>query len=517
MVPSDPHVILDGTTNPASLLYRIADPEAQTGGAEFGGGSIKRVGDITGGANATCGLTGTGNNCPDGIPEFEIAARNLDYPLKTPDASFIDAGAGFLFNGKTGLPLRTFTDPEPQPRAQFSGTFNPGRAVGDIGATSLPDVLEPAALQNAFSTDDGKAWGMNGDPNAGGGGEQSFNFATITDPFPKVGGNFGGAFTGVGNLVSGPDAPTNEVLVGGIQFDPATEASNSNIGQVHFMNVTTGKDLQDITDPDQQAGSGFGVGITPMGDLNGDGFLDFAVSAYLENLTFAAQGRAFIFTSNNAPPASQPATATSATVVGAATTISTASSGKCLNKITGSNRDDHLNGTSNGDVIFGLGGKDVINGFGGDDCLDGGSGNDRIAGGNGSDKLVGGTGADRLAGNDGDDQLFGSNGSDALDGGSGADLLAGGAGNDTLRGGAGDDTIYGEAGNDRIFAGGGNNFIDGGKGDDRIDARNGKRDTIICGPGHDSVQADRVDRVNGCERVKRPAKAKRASARRGVR
>ena len=40
--------------------------------------------------------------------------------------------------------------------------------------------------------------------------------------------------------------------------------------------------------------------------------------------------------------------------------------------------------------------------------------------------------------------------------------------------------------------------------DDTIDARNGRRDTVTCGGGRDTVLADRFDRVDRtCERVVR--------------
>jgi hypothetical protein len=48
---------------------------------------------------------------------------------------------------------------------------------------------------------------------------------------------------------------------------------------VHIFSTLTEQALQTIADPDQQPGSGFGRALAPMGDLNDDGFLDFAVGA----------------------------------------------------------------------------------------------------------------------------------------------------------------------------------------------------------------------------------------------
>ena len=274
-------------TNPRAInetpLYEMQNPKAQTTSGDHGGGFFP-VGDVNG----------------DGRPEFVIPSRTLSYPLDDPREEFANIGAAFLHDGATGKLLRTITSPEPQLRSQFSGSFNGGRAVGDVGASTNPDILLPAALQNAESTDDGKVWAFNA-IGGGGGGEQSFQFASLTDPNPLIGGNFGGSQTGVGNLLSGPDNPANEVLIGGFAFDPATEASLNNVSDLNFMNVTTQRNVMTVPHPTGTRGDGYGVGLTAMGDINDDGFLDFTSSAYLASGEFGGQGRAYIMLSDNRP------------------------------------------------------------------------------------------------------------------------------------------------------------------------------------------------------------------------
>ena len=47
----------------------------------------------------------------------------------------------------------------------------------------------------------------------------------------------------------------------------------------------------------------------------------------------------------------------------------------------------------------------------------------------------------------------------------------------------------------------------GGAGSDTVNARNGKRETIDCGPGKkDKATVDKRDKVKGCERVRRAKK-----------
>jgi hypothetical protein len=112
-----------------------------------------------------------------------------------------------------------------------------------------------------------------------------------------------------------------------------------------------------------------------------------------------------------------------------------------LNTYTGSRHGDDYGGFQRaGDVIYGLGGNDSLRAYTGADCVYGGRGNDRIAG---------------------------------MDG---ADLLSGGPGRDD---------------------------IGAGEGDDRILVRDGKRDTVRCGGGRDTVKADEFDRLAECEHVLR--------------
>jgi len=77
-------------------------------------------------------------------------------------------------------------------------------------------------------------------------------------------------------------------------------------------------------------------------------------------------------------------------------------------------------------------------------------------------------------------------GNDTLIGGPGADDLTGGTGNDVLEGAGGADRLVGDSGNDTLRA------------------RDGIADTGDCGPGADTLIADRVDVVSACETVSLP-------------
>ena len=146
--------------------------------------------------------------------------------------------------------------------------------------------------------------------------------------------------------------------------------------------------------------------------------------------------------------------------------------GACVSDKLGTGENDRLSGTALGDNLFGLQGNDVLKGLRGDDCL------------------FGGVGSDRLSGSRGDDRLLGD------------DSRSGVGGNDRLFGNAGNDRLTGGPGNDRLTGGGGRNRLLAGSGNDRLNGVNGSVDRLNCGSGSDSVRADRVDRVRGCEQVR---------------
>jgi Ca2+-binding RTX toxin-like protein len=92
---------------------------------------------------------------------------------------------------------------------------------------------------------------------------------------------------------------------------------------------------------------------------------------------------------------------------------------------------------------------------------------------------------------------------DHLTGTAASDVLYGLGGNDTLLGLGGNDVLYGGVGADKLNGGPGADRLYGGPGNDVLRARDGRRDVVDCGPGRDTAYVDRLDRVSGCETVRR--------------
>ena len=208
------------------------------------------------------------------------------------------------------------------------------------------------------------------------------------------------------------------------------------------------------------------------------------------------------------------------------------------------------------DVVQGLGGNDYVSGgnsvFGGDGddtmfepagLVDGGAGDDRIMNPAGMGPFDGGAGEDTLevdfaTGVDALDATFVVTNStvrlDAPDAGlslvipstqidaydfsflqagtqtwnaaaySGSSEVRGLGGIDRLIGGPGEDILNGGGDNDVLTGGTGFDYLKGGLGDDTVFAADDEVDRVNCGDGNDTVTADAVDLLTGCEAVQLP-------------
>ncbi len=197
-----------------------------------------------------------------------------------------------------------------------------------------------------------------------------------------------------------------------------------------------------------------GQQVSTAGDINGDGYGDFLVSAPRSGHGEAESvGHSYLI--YGGPTLGLPLPVTNA----------------------GTPANNTLNGTANRDFMVGHRGDDTISGVGNADVLIGGQGDDLLEGGPEADRQNGGNGQDtasyassggavtinlqsRIAqGGDaqGDhlrniENVIGSGGNDSLTGDTGDNILDGREGNDTLEGGLGDDTfrILPNAGADTI-------------------------------------------------------------------
>lgn len=249
----------------------VKNPAPKTGTAgtdhQRFGHAFTAVGDV-GSCNTSPGagvLCPAGTTAPDGRPDIVVTAHRADV------GGVEEAGVVWLVDGATGAMLRRFDHPEPQTGALFGysvGTMS--TAIGDVGGSPLPDIWAPAVGQVVEESGQGRGYVLNGDW----AGSPTL-LARVDDPTPNRAESFGTPASGIGDVTGDG---RNEVFLG--VAGPWVPGDNlSFTGQALVVEPATGEIRLQLDDPDRQAGSGFGQGAVHLGDVNGDGLMDFAVNA----------------------------------------------------------------------------------------------------------------------------------------------------------------------------------------------------------------------------------------------
>ncbi len=295
---SDPSVVL------ATPLYTLKNPFAQHDASttnsrffrEAMGYSVAPVGDL---GKCNTGTISPGTFClntanttaPDGKPEFIASTHRYD-----DFGGMGDVGAAFVIDGPTGRILDVHRHPEPQPTSIFAFSNYNQPAIGDAGSNTAPDVYQGAMIQTVGFKAQGRGYVLSGDFRSG--GANHYSISVLDDGTPNKIGNFGTSSAGIGDVAGDS---RNEIMIGA--YGPhAPEVYTEVVNDVHIFDPVSDKLLQTIADPDQQQNSGFGRALAPLGDVNGDGFLDFAVGAGKFDVgTSADQGRVYLFRSDNTP------------------------------------------------------------------------------------------------------------------------------------------------------------------------------------------------------------------------
>jgi hypothetical protein len=243
------------------------------------GYSIEPVGDLGKCNNATpvadtddpatyrC-MNTANTTTPDGKPEFILSVHRYDA------SGLGDVGAALAIDGPTGRVLDVYNHPEPQQSAVFAFSNYNQPALGDAASTTAPDVYQGAMIQAPGQlTAQGRGYVLSGDFR--GGGANHYRIATLDDPTPGKIGNFGTSSAGIGNVFGDG---RKELAVGA--YGPhAPQVVEDTVSDVHIFSPLHDQLLQTISDPANQPGGGFGRSVAPIGDVNDDGFLDFAIGA----------------------------------------------------------------------------------------------------------------------------------------------------------------------------------------------------------------------------------------------
>ena len=204
---------------------------------------------------------------------------------RTDDFGMFDAGVFMLLDGANGSVLYTYHHPEPQPASLFAFSNYNQPAFGDLGQSTAPDIYQAAMRQNNPYTGRRQGYVMNGAFKQGG-SPNSISFSTIVDPTPHPS-------RGLRHLL-GRDRDVfgdsrNELLIGA--YGPHNPGTNLDvINDVHIFDPIHEGPPADDSSAGSAAWSRLRTSLAPLGDLNEDGFLDFAVGAGLFDGTATGGG-----------------------------------------------------------------------------------------------------------------------------------------------------------------------------------------------------------------------------------
>jgi len=469
----------------------------------------------------------------------------------TLDVSSLNGANGFRINGV----------------AHSQSGYSVSRA-GDVNGDGLDDLIVGALSASPNGSSSGAAYVVFG-TDAGFASDISLAALNGTDGF-RISGQ--AASDGAGcSVASAGDVNgdgIDDLIIGAAMNDPA---GRTNAGAAYVVFGTTGGFAANLNLSTLNGANGFklqgslfatgeraGLSVDTAGDINGDGFDDLLIGAFLSaaggrNNAGAAYvvfgGASFSATLDLASLDGRTGFRIDGAAVGDALggRVSAAGDvngdgyddlivaaknadangsdsgasyviyGRPLVVIeTGTAGDDSYNGATEGDDLSGQDGADTLSGLGGDDLLNGGADNDILDGGEGADTLNGGAGADSMAGGTGDDTYYVDDPGDVATeaGGEGSDviratvtvaplpanietlILEGTADIDGAGNGA-NNSLNGNTGNNTLNGGDGNDLIKGGGGDDVLNGDAGA-DQLLGGTGSDTLNGvDHNDRLEG--------------------
>ncbi|MFN8307418.1 MAG: T9SS type A sorting domain-containing protein [Ferruginibacter sp.] len=265
----------------------------------------------------------------DGYSDVIIGAYNYD------DGANTNEGRAFVYHGSAaGLPSNPNSTLDDANQAGAQAGYAVASA-GDVNSDGYSDVIIGAfQYDDGANVDEGRAFvyhgsatGLSATPN------------NTQDDANQAGAQFGCSVACAGD-VNGDGY--SDVIIGAYTYD---DGANTNEGRVFvYHGSASGLSASPVSTQDDcnQANALFGISVAGAGDVNGDGYSDVIIGAYLyDDGANADEGRAFVYHGSlsglAASPASSPDDADQA---GASFGVSVASAGD-------------VNGDGYSDVIVG--------------------------------------------------------------------------------------------------------------------------------------------------------------------
>ncbi len=253
------HQLLAVPGGAAPTIYNLLSPTPEPSG--YFGISVAGVPDTNG----------------DGFGDLLVGAK-LENPLGTPN----DSGRAYLYSGKTGALLHSLGSPNPQADGRFGWGVG---AIPDVNGDGRGDIIVGAPLEDPAGSppDSGRAYIFSGATGA--------LLRTLISPNPKQGSLFGYSAAGVDDI---DGDGLGDAIIGA--WHESDVGHPSDAGRVYVYSGATGSLIHSLISPNQTVAGYFGISVAPISDTNGDGVPDIAVGASGESAgAEIAAGRAYIF------------------------------------------------------------------------------------------------------------------------------------------------------------------------------------------------------------------------------
>lgn len=228
------------------------------------GSSVAAAGDVNG----------------DGFGDLVVGAATYDNGQTDEGVVFVYHGSSW---GISGIPAVTLE--VNQANALLGGSVS---SAGDVNADGYSDLLIGASAYDNGQTDEGAVFLYHGSS-----GGLSGTATTVLE-CNQAGAGFGTSLACVGDL-NGDGY--SDLAVGATSY--SNGQSNEGAGFVYYGSSSGISNTASATLEVDQASANLGSSLSAAGDINGDGYSDLAIGAYLYDNGQTDEGAAFIYQGNN--------------------------------------------------------------------------------------------------------------------------------------------------------------------------------------------------------------------------
>lgn len=221
-------------------------------------------------------VAGAGDVNGDGYADVIVGATLYDFGT-------IDEGAAFIYFGGAGA-FNTTVDAIVDADQANAGMGNSVAGAGDVNGDGYADVIVGAPRYDNGEIDEGAAFVFFG-------GAGAFNTSSDAQlESNQAGARLGSSVSGAGDVNGDGYA---DVIVGAPLYSDGE--ANEGAAFVYFGGAGAFNTVADALLESNQASALFGASVAGAGDVNGDGFADVIVGAYLYENIQTDEGAAFIY------------------------------------------------------------------------------------------------------------------------------------------------------------------------------------------------------------------------------